>query len=87
MGTCVLSLAHGSELPGSDVYLHIVEKTSGEFSLNLTRYVPLDGLLGGSVEQIIYREYIAFRDSNISCSLACTAQDSSGQIFIAAIWC
>ena len=27
--------------------------------------------LGGSVGQIIYREYIVFRGSNISCSLAC----------------
>ena len=28
--------------------------------------------LGGSVGQIIYREYIVFRGSNISCSLACS---------------
>ena len=26
MGICVLSLAHGSELRGSDVYLHFVRK-------------------------------------------------------------
>ena len=31
--------------------------------------------LGGSVGQIIYREYIVFRGSNISCSLACTPAD------------
>ena len=31
---------------------------------------------GGSVGQIIYREYIVFRGSNISCSLA-----SSGTVF------
>ena len=30
MGICVLSLAHGSELNGPDVYLHIVEKLPGE---------------------------------------------------------
>ena len=53
--------------------------------------MPLDGLcleffrdfydffLGGSVGQIIYREYIVFRGSNISCSLACgSAGVSSG---------
>ena len=34
MGICVLSLAHGSELRGPDVYLHIVKKSSGNFSLN-----------------------------------------------------
>ena len=30
-----------------------------------------DFFLGGSVGQIIYREYIVFRGSKISCSLAC----------------
>ena len=30
--------------------------------------------LRGSVGQIIYREYVVFRGSNISCSLACTRQ-------------
>ena len=28
MGICVLSLVHGSELSGSDVYLHIVNNLS-----------------------------------------------------------
>ena len=34
MGICILSLAHGSELRGSDVYLHIVKNLSGNVSLN-----------------------------------------------------
>ena len=38
MGICVLSLAHGSELRGSDVYLrNYCEKISGNFSLNSAR--------------------------------------------------
>ena len=63
-------------------YLHIVKNWSGRFSLNSSRVHalgrPLLGIfsgffwffLGGSVGQIIYREYIVFRGSNISCSLA-----------------
>ena len=63
-------------------YLHIVKNWSGNFSLNSSRVRalgwPLLGnfsgffwiFLGGSVGQIIYREYIVFRGSNISCSLA-----------------
>ena len=63
-------------------YLHIVKNWSGNFSLNSSRVRalgwPLLGIfsgffwffLGGSVGQIIYREYIVFRGSNISCSLA-----------------
>ena len=65
-----LSLAHGSELRGSYVYLHIVErkKNSGNFSFTSARVRavgwPLLGFfggsfglfffLGGSVGQIIY---------------------------------
>ena len=68
-------------------YLHIVKNWSGNFSLNSSRVRalgwPLLGIfsgffwffLGGSVGQIIYREYIVFRGSNISCSLACTPAD------------
>ena len=37
LGICVLSLAHGSELRASDVYLHIAKKVSGKFSLNSAR--------------------------------------------------
>ena len=63
-------------------YLHIVKNWSGNFSLNSSRVRalgwPLLGIfsgfvwffLGGSVGQIIYREYRVFRGSNISCSLA-----------------
>ena len=64
-------------------YLHIVKNWSGKFSLHSSRVralgLPLLGIfsgffwffLGGSVGLIIYREYIEFRGSNISCSLAC----------------
>ena len=65
-------------------YLHMVKNWSGYFSFNSTRVRALGWpLLGnfffsgffwffwrGSVGQIIYREYIVFRGSNISCSLA-----------------
>ena len=65
-------------------YLHIVKNWSGNFSLNSSRVRALGWpLLGhfsafflffwwGSVGQIIYREYLVFRGSNISCSLAST---------------
>ena len=61
-------------------HLHIVKNWSGNFSLNSPRLRafgwPLLGnfsgfFWGGSVGQIIYREYIVFRGSNITCSLAC----------------
>ena len=42
MGICVLSLAHGSELRGSDVYLNIVKTLFGNFSLNSARVCVLD---------------------------------------------
>ena len=41
MDIFVLSLAHGSELRDSDVYLHIVKKLSGNFSLNSARACAL----------------------------------------------
>ena len=85
VGICVLSLAHGSELRGSDIICISWKKSSGNFSLISARVRafgwPLLGffflgifliLLRGSVEQIIYRENIVFRGSNISCSLAST---------------
>ena len=76
MGISVLSLAHGSGLWGSNVYVHIVKKSSGIFSLSLTRVCALclDFFFffpGGSVGQIIYREHIVFQGWNVSCSLAC----------------
>ena len=37
VGICLLSLAHESELSGSDVYLQHVKKLSGRFSLNSSR--------------------------------------------------
>ena len=64
-------------------HLHIVKNWSGNFSLNSTRVRALGWLLlgifflqifwffwGGFVGQIIDREYIVFRGSNIFCSLA-----------------
>ena len=70
-------------------YFHIVKSWSGNFSLNSTRVRalgwPLIGFFsifwfffffwGGSLRQIIYREYTVFRGSNISCSLACLRRD------------
>ena len=56
MGVCVLSLAHGSELRDSDVYLHIVEG-KGDFSLNSTRMRalgwPLLGFFSGFFKQFL----------------------------------
>ena len=91
MSICVLKiLAHGSELKCPDAYLHFVKKLSGFFVLVQPGYVPLDALClhffsgfffknlrrgGGSVGQIIYREYIVFQGSNISCSLACVKKE------------
>ena len=81
MGICILSLAHGSEQRVSDVNC-ILWKTDLEIKKKIQPgYMPLDGLclefLGdfsnffrGICGQIIYREYIVFRGSNISCSLA-----------------
>ena len=68
-------------------YFRIVKNWSGNFSLNSTRECafgwPLPWIFfwffwffwGGSVGQIICREYIVYRGSNISCSLACTPAD------------
>ena len=87
MDICILSLTHGSEQRGFRRYLHIVKNWSGNFSLNSPRVRTLGWPLlgnfpgffrffwGGSVGRIIYREYIVFRSSNISCSLACTPTD------------
>ena len=64
-----LSLARGSELSGSDVYLHIVKNDLDFFLQIQPGYVLWDGLtwnfsgffflfLGWYVGKIIYREYI-----------------------------
>ena len=51
MGICVLSPEYGSELGGSDVYLHDAKKLSGNFSLNSARVRafgwPLLGIFSG----------------------------------------
>ena len=61
------------------LFAYCEKKYSGFFSLNSTRVCALaifSGFFwfkknyGGSVGQIIYREYIVFRGSNSSCSLA-----------------
>ena len=44
MGICFLSLAHGSKLSGSDVYLHIVKNDLDFFLQIQPGYVLLDGL-------------------------------------------
>ena len=44
MSICVLSLAHGSELRGSDVYRHIVKKKKKFPPIISAREVPFDGL-------------------------------------------
>ena len=70
-------------------YLPFVKNWSGKKNLYIQEgYVPLDGLcleffrdffvfLGESVGQMIYREYIVFRGSNISCSLATTKSETA----------
>ena len=82
-GICVLSLARGSELRGTDV-ICILSKKSREIFLSIQPGYMLLGwpawiaffflfffiYIVGSVGQIVYREYIVFRDSDISCSLA-----------------
>ena len=77
-------------------YLHIVKNWSGKFPLNSPRVRalgwPLLGIfsrffwffLGGSVGQIICREYIVFRGSNISCSLVCSEGKDTRYTWMAA---
>ena len=83
MGNCILSLTHGSEQRGSNV-ICILWKTDLEIFFKFTQgSCPWMAFAwkfswiflifwGGSVGQIIYREYIVFQGSNISCSPACT---------------
>ena len=73
-------------------YLHIMKNLSGKFSLNITRVGalgwPLLGIFfrikkenwGGTLGQIIYREFIVFRGSNISCSLATAATAAAAAV-------
>ena len=85
MGICILSLAHGSEQRGSDFiciyYEKLIWKIFFKFNQGMYPWMAFAWIffrdfsdffffLGGSVGQIIYREYIVFRGSNISCSLA-----------------
>ena len=81
MGVCVLCLAHESKMRGYLVYVLIVKYLLILFKFS--QYVRLDGLivnfwgdflktvLQGSVDHIIYRDYIVNRRSFIYCSLAC----------------
>ena len=75
-------------------YLHIVKNWSGNFSFNSTNVGalgwPLLGIFSGffwgvSVGQIIYKEYIVFRGSHISCSLA-TIQVKAIQLALRKQW-
>ena len=73
MGICVLSLAHESEMRGYLVYVLIVKYLSHRFCLNsATIYeigLPYCGIWGGffktflegSVDHVIYRDYIVNR--------------------------
>ena len=91
MGICVLSLAHAwLWTKGFRYYLHIVKKNHLDYFKVQPGHVPLDGLcldfflgifyfLRGSVGQIIYREYVVFRGSDISCSLVCGRSYSKGR--------
>ena len=70
MVICVLSPAHESEMRGYLVYVLIVERPyrgiwggGGDF---------FETFLEGSVDHIIYRDFIANRRSFMYCSLACT---------------
>ena len=83
MDICVLSPAHESEMRGYLVYVLIVKYLSHRFCLNsATVYKigrPYRGILGGfletslegSMDHIIYRDYILNRRFFIYCSLAC----------------
>ena len=91
----LLSLAHGSKLRGSNVYLRIVKKINCKFVFKFSQgtcpwrafaWIFFSGfkkkiLLGGSVVQTIYKEYIVFRGSNISCSLATSKAGLFGQTY------
>ena len=76
MGVCVLSPAHENETRGYLVYVLIVKYLSHRFCLNSARvYIRLEGLivefgggffqtfLEGSVDRVIYRDYIVDRRS------------------------
>ena len=93
MGICVLSPAHESEMRGYLVYVLIVKYLSHRFCLNsATVYKigrPYRGTLGGffqtflegSVDRVIYRDYIVNRRFFIYCSLAtCTEPVSSKRV-------
>ena len=78
MGICLLSPAHESEMRGYLVYMLIVKYLSHRFCLNsATVYKigrPYRGffktILEGSVDHVIYRDYIVNRRFFIFCSLA-----------------
>ena len=83
MGICVLSLAHGSELRGSDVICilrTIIWKFFFKFSQGSCPWIAFACIFfgifiifflkggGGSMGQIICRKYTVYRALNISCS-------------------
>ena len=81
MGICVLSPAHESEMMGYLVYVLIVKYLSHrfKFSHSILDWTALSWnffggffktFLEGSVDQVIYRDYVVNRRSFIDCSLA-----------------
>ena len=73
MGICVLSSAHESEMRGYLVYVLIVKYLSDRFCLNSATVYKIgrpsrgmflrffETFLGGSVDHVIYRDYIVNR--------------------------
>ena len=89
MGICILSPAHESEMRGYLVYVLIVKYLLDRFRLNsATVYKigrPYRGIFGGflktflegSVDNVIYRNYIVNRRFFIYCSLAFVYPETS----------
>ena len=81
MGICVLSQAHESEMRGYRVYVLIVKYLLilFKFSHSILDWTALSWILGGifkaflegSVDHIIYMDYIVNCRSFIYCSLTC----------------
>ena len=86
MGICVLSQVHESEMRGDLVYVLIVkyllilfkfshstlDRTALSWIFVVVRLKKKKFFLEGSVDDIIYRDYLANRRSSVYCSLACT---------------
>ena len=85
MGICVFSPAQACEMRASLVYLLIVKYLSilFKFTHGILQWTALSPILGegsffdpfleGSVDHVIYRDYIENRSSFISSNLACVS--------------